>query len=309
MHFFNPVNRMPLVEIVRGAQTGEEAVATVWAVTRKLDKTPLVVKDGPGFLVNRILAPYMNEAGWLLADGASIEAIDRALVAFGMPMGPLRLLDEVGLDVAHHVSGILYEAFGERMAPAPALTRLPETKRLGRKGGLGFYRYEGGREKEPDATILPALGLSEPRRELAAETIQERCLLVMVNEAARVLAEGSVAGAGDVDLGLITGTGFPPFRGGLLRWADSLGMDPVLQKLEHYQAQLGPRFTPAPLIRLRASAGTSFYGGTTEATPGSPEPGPTTEVGPGGDGAASPNGVQGAAGDAGRVATPPTPRT
>ncbi len=261
MHFFNPVNRMPLVEIVRGERTGDEAVATVWAVTRKLDKTPVVVKDGPGFLVNRILAPYMNEAGWLLADGAAVEAIDRALVAFGMPMGPLRLLDEVGLDVAHHVSGILHQAFGERMMPAPALARLPETKRLGRKGGLGFYRYEGGREQAVDPGMYAALGLPGERRELARAVIQERCVLVMVNEAARVLAEGIVRDAGDVDLGLITGTGFPPFRGGLLRWADTLGMATVLEKLERYARELGPRFEPAPLIRERASAGAPFYAG------------------------------------------------
>ncbi len=261
MHFFNPVNRMPLVEIVRGQETGDEAVATVWALTRKLDKTPLVVRDGPGFLVNRILAPYMNEAGWLLADGASVESIDRALVAFGMPMGPLRLLDEVGLDVAHHVSGILYEAFGDRMQPAPALERLPETRRLGRKGGLGFYTYQGGREQQVDAAIYAALGLPAQRREIPRATIQERCVLVMVNEAARVLAEGIVRDAGDVDLGLITGTGFPPFRGGLLRYADTLGIATVLEKLESYARELGPRFEPAPLIRERAAAGSRFYTG------------------------------------------------
>ncbi|HEX9105732.1 MAG TPA: 3-hydroxyacyl-CoA dehydrogenase family protein, partial [Longimicrobiales bacterium] len=259
MHFFNPVNRMPLVEIVRGERTGEEAIATVWALTRKLDKTPLLVRDGPGFLVNRVLAPYMNEAGWLLQDGASIADIDRALVAFGMPMGPLRLLDEVGLDVAHHVSGILYDAFGERMAPAPALLKLPETKRLGRKGGLGFYTYEGGRDKDVDAGMYAALDLPAQRQELLREVIQERCILVMINEAARVLEEGIVRSAGDVDLGLITGTGFPPFRGGLLRYADSLGMATVLEKLERYEKTLGERFAPAPLIRQRAAAGTPFY--------------------------------------------------
>ena len=259
MHFFNPVNRMPLVEIVRGERTSDEAIATVWSLTRKLDKTPLLVKDGPGFLVNRVLAPYMNEAGWLLQDGASIADIDRALVAFGMPMGPLRLLDEVGLDVAHHVSGILYDAFGARMAPAPALTKLPETKRLGRKGGLGFYTYEGGRDKDVDPAMYAALGLPDQRQELPRDVIQERCLLVMINEAARVLEEGIVRGAGDVDLGLITGTGFPPFRGGLLRYADSLGTASVLEKLERYERQLGARFAPAALIRQRAASGTPFY--------------------------------------------------
>jgi len=276
MHFFNPVNRMPLVEIVRGEQTGDEAVATVWAVTRKLDKTPLVVKDGPGFLVNRILAPYMNEAGWLLADGASVESIDGALVAFGMPMGPLRLLDEVGLDVAHHVSGILHQAFGERMRPAPALEQLPATKRLGRKGGLGFYAYEGGREKQVDGAIYAALGLPAQRHEIPREAIQERCVLVMVNEAARVLEERIVRDAGDVDLGLITGTGFPPFRGGLLRYADTLGMAAVLEKLERYARELGTRFEPAPLIREGAAAGTPFYAGRGERGERRDRPAPAT---------------------------------
>jgi len=259
MHFFNPVNRMPLVEIVRGERTGDEAVATVWAVTRKLDKTPVLVKDGPGFLVNRILAPYMNEAGWLLSDGAAIDAIDKALVAYGMPMGPLRLLDEVGLDVSHHVSGILYRAFGERMKPAAALENLPGTKRLGRKGGLGFYTYENGREKAVDQEIYAALGVPPQRGDIPREVIQERCVLVMVNEAARVLEEEIVRDAGDVDLGLITGTGFPPFRGGLLRYADTLGMSVVLERLEKYARERGARFEPAPLIRERAAAGTGFY--------------------------------------------------
>ncbi|HEX9107780.1 MAG TPA: 3-hydroxyacyl-CoA dehydrogenase NAD-binding domain-containing protein, partial [Longimicrobiales bacterium] len=259
MHFFNPVNRMPLVEIVRGETTGDEAIATVWAITRKLEKTPVLVKDGPGFLVNRILAPYMNEAGWLLADGASIESIDKALVGFGMPMGPMRLLDEVGLDVAHHVSGILYQAFGERMKPAPALENLPATKRLGRKGGLGFYTYENGREKDVDQAIYAALGLALQRGDIPREVIQERCVLVMVNEAARVLEEEIVRGAGEVDLGLITGTGFPPFRGGLLRYADTLGMTVVLERLEKYSRELGARFEPAPLIRERAASGNGFY--------------------------------------------------
>ncbi|NIP82531.1 MAG: fatty oxidation complex subunit alpha, partial [Gemmatimonadetes bacterium] len=145
LHFFNPVHRMPLVEVIRGEDTGDEAVATALAVVRALGKSPVVVRDGPGFLVNRILGPYLNEAGYLLAEGATVRAVDRALSGFGMPMGPFRLLDEVGLDVAHHVADILHDAFGDRMAPAPALVALRDTDRLGRKGGLGFYRYEDGK--------------------------------------------------------------------------------------------------------------------------------------------------------------------
>lgn len=261
MHFFNPVHRMPLVEIVRGARTGDEAVATVWSVVRAVDKTPLVVRDGPGFLVNRILAPYMNEAGWLLADGASIQAIDGALVDFGMPMGPLRLLDEVGLDVARHVAQILHDAFGERMKPAAPLVAIQATPRLGRKGGAGFYRYEGGKETAPDEGVYAELGDAVPaqRREIPRDSIVERCVLVMVNEAARALEDGIVADAGAVDLGLIAGTGFPPFRGGLLRYADALGAETVLQKLEAYERIRGSRFAPAPLIRELAAAGRGFY--------------------------------------------------
>ncbi|MEJ2186992.1 MAG: 3-hydroxyacyl-CoA dehydrogenase NAD-binding domain-containing protein, partial [Gemmatimonadota bacterium] len=162
MHFFNPVHRMPLVEVIRGKDTADEAVATVLAVTRKLGKTPVLVEDGPGFLVNRLLGPYLNEAGWLLGDGAAIETIDAALTGFGMPMGPLRLLDEVGLDVAGHVGEILRDAFGERMAQSPALAAVVQTGRLGKKGGLGFYRYENGKEKEPDGELHAVLGDAVP---------------------------------------------------------------------------------------------------------------------------------------------------
>ena len=259
LHFFNPVEKMQLVEVVAMAASDASALARAAALVLAVRKLPLPVRSSPGFLVNRVLMPYLLEAVTLVEEGLAPEAIDRAAVDFGMPMGPLRLLDEVGLDVAHHVSGILYDAFGARMAPAPALTKLPETKRLGRKGGLGFYTYEGGRDKDVDPAMYAALGLPDQRQELPRDVIQERCLLVMINEAARVLEEGIVRGAGDVDLGLITGTGFPPFRGGLLRYADSLGTASVLEKLERYERQLGARFAPAALIRQRAASGTPFY--------------------------------------------------
>jgi 3-hydroxyacyl-CoA dehydrogenase / enoyl-CoA hydratase / 3-hydroxybutyryl-CoA epimerase len=259
MHFFNPVHRMPLVEVIRGGATADETIATVVALARRLDKTPVVVQDGPGFLVNRILAPYLNEAGWLLAEGAGIPEIDRALRRFGMPMGPLRLLDEVGLDVARHAGGVMHAAFGDRLEPPPAIVRLGDTGLLGRKGGRGFYHYERGRERGVNDAIYEQLGLPRKREPLDREIIQDRCLLVMVNEAARILEEGIVATAGDVDTAMITGTGFPPFRGGLLRWADALGMRAVLQRLERLAAEHGRRFEPAPLIRERAAAGSGFY--------------------------------------------------
>jgi 3-hydroxyacyl-CoA dehydrogenase / enoyl-CoA hydratase / 3-hydroxybutyryl-CoA epimerase len=259
MHFFNPVHRMPLVEVIRGRQSSDETIATVVALTRRLDKTPIVVNDGPGFLVNRVLAPYLNEAGWLLADGAAIEQIDRVLRDFGMPMGPLRLLDEVGLDVAHHAGAIMADAFGERLAAPATMTALEKTKLLGRKGGLGFYRYENGRDTSVNAEIYAQLSLDSTRRHIAEQDILDRTLLSMVNEAARVLEDRIVDNAGDVDLGMITGTGFPPFRGGLLRWADTLGAAEILRRLETLQQQHGPRFEPAPLIRSMAAGGTKFY--------------------------------------------------
>lgn len=260
MHFFNPVDRMPLVEIIRGAQTSDEAVATVFALTRKLEKTPVLVNDGAGFLVNRILAPYLNEAGWLLADGAAIEAIDKALLDFGMPMGPLRLLDEVGLDVSRHAGQVMYEAFGERLRPAPPLVALEKSKRLGKKGGLGFYKYEDGREKEVDQSVYAELALQKTGASITDKEIQERSVFVMVNEAARILEDGIVARPSDVDLGMIMGTGFPPFRGGLLRYADKVGLLRIVQRLEHYRQAYGDRFEPAPLLKAKAQAGETFYG-------------------------------------------------
>jgi 3-hydroxyacyl-CoA dehydrogenase / enoyl-CoA hydratase / 3-hydroxybutyryl-CoA epimerase len=262
MHFFNPVHRMPLVEVIRGAATDEVAVATVFALARALEKTPLIVNDGPGFLVNRVLSPYLNEAGFLLGEGASIESIDSALLDFGMPMGPLRLLDEVGLDVARHAAAVLHAAFGERMKPSPALTALAGVDLLGRKGGRGFYRYEGDREAGVNDEIYALLAGAVPSSRVGVppDRIRERCLYGMINEAARTLEDRIVASAGDVDLGMITGTGFPPFRGGLLRWADTLGSRLLLERLQALEQEHGARFAPAQSIRDMAAAGGGFYG-------------------------------------------------
>jgi len=258
MHFFNPVNRMPLIEIIRGDATSDEAVATIFAVARKLDKTPIIVRDGPGFLVNRVLAPYLNEAGWLLAEGVSIEAVDRALRRFGMPMGPFRLLDEVGLDVARHAGGIMFEAFGERMRPAPMMAALAATQRLGKKNGRGFYKYENGKAGDVDRSVYAEIG-AEPKRHLSEQAIIERTTFVMISEAARILEDGIVESAGVVDIGMIMGTGFPPFRGGLLRYADSIGLPKIVERLEQLEREHGERFNPAPLLRERASTTGRFY--------------------------------------------------
>jgi len=212
--------------------------------------------------VNRILGPYLNEAGWLLADGATIEQIDAAAKEFGMPMGPVRLLDEVGLDIARHAAATLYRAFGERMLPSPPLQALSGTDRLGKKNAKGFYRYENGREKGVDETVYQDLAGSTPARDHEgpdADEIKQRLALSMVNEAARILSDRIVPHAGDVDLAMIMGTGFPPFRGGLLRFADSLGAGAVSAHLEDLAARVGPRFEPAPIIRELAAKQRGFY--------------------------------------------------
>ncbi|NJD09774.1 MAG: fatty acid oxidation complex subunit alpha FadB, partial [Gemmatimonadetes bacterium] len=262
MHFFNPVHRMPLVEVIRGERTSAETVATVVALARALGKTPVIVRDGPGFLVNRILAPYLNEAGWLLADGGSIERIDAALLDFGMPMGPLRLLDEIGLDVARHAGRVMAAALGERLAPPPPLLALDGSPLLGRKRGAGFYRYHGEKQGDANTAVYAALGDTIParRRELPPAAIRDRSVLAMVNEAARVLSDGIVARPEDVDVAMITGTGFPPFRGGLLRYADALGAVAVVARLERLRDEHGPRFEPAPRLRELAAAGRGFHG-------------------------------------------------
>lgn len=261
MHFFNPVHRMPLVEVVRGQATSDEATATVFDLVRGLGKTPVIVKDGPGFLVNRILTPYLNEAGFLIGAGASIGEIDEALKDFGMPMGPLRLLDEVGLDIARHAGETMETAYPERMAASPALVRLGETERLGKKNGKGFYVYEDGAEQHPDPSIYDDLRdvIGESQTSLPRREIVDRCVLPMVNEAARILDEGVARSPGDVDLAMITGTGFPPFRGGLLRYADTLGTKTIVAKLESFQREFGPRYEPAALLRRKAEAGERFY--------------------------------------------------
>ncbi|MGI9037552.1 MAG: 3-hydroxyacyl-CoA dehydrogenase NAD-binding domain-containing protein [Gemmatimonadota bacterium] len=274
LHFFNPVHKMPLVEIVRPATTDDEAAATGVKFVLDMGKTPVVVADKPGFLVNRLLSPYLSEAGRLFAEGVDVETIDRALTEFGMPMGPLRLLDEIGFDIAEHAGKEMGAAFGERLAPAPVMDRLIESGRLGKKNGRGFYLYKDGKatgvdplvadvargRSGPSAPAARGSGAGESGRDAPApakesrpskeskEEIQRRCLYVMVNEAAFALEDEVVENADMVDLAMIMGTGFPPFRGGLLRWADDEGLAKIRDQLEAYSERFGPRFTPAPLL-------------------------------------------------------------
>ena len=268
MHFFNPVHRMPLVEVVRGAKTSDDTVETLAALAVRLGKVPVVTADAPGFLVNRILGPCLNEAGHLLDEGWDAPAVDRAWKRFGMPMGPYRLIDEVGIDVMHHAGTTMAQAFGERLAPASSLAALSRSGRLGRKGGSGFYRYAGGKQKDFDRRVYRDMGLSSARSNPDPDHVRDRLVMVMINEAARVLAEGVVGSAADVDLGMVMGTGFPPFRGGLLRYADERGVAEVARAMEALRKTCGDRYRPSAALAELARGGEGFH----EAFPAKPEP-------------------------------------
>jgi 3-hydroxyacyl-CoA dehydrogenase/enoyl-CoA hydratase/3-hydroxybutyryl-CoA epimerase len=260
MHFFNPVHRMPLVEVIKGKLSSDEAVSTIFQFSKRIGKTPIVVKDSPGFLVNRILGPYMVEAIYLLADGAPIPEVDRALVKFGMPMGPVELIDEVGIDVAEKVAHVFHDAFGDRMKPADLNSKVIASGRLGKKNGKGFYAYaQGGKQKTFDPEIYSVLGTSPAPGKVSDPEMIERCVYTMINEGAMCLEEGVVASAAEVDLGMIMGTGFPPFRGGLLRYADTVGLDTVISRLKEFESKFGLRFKPSAAILKRAEQKKKFY--------------------------------------------------
>ncbi len=257
MHFFNPVDKMPLVEIIRGEETSDEAVATVFQYAKKVGKTPIVVKDAPGFVVNRILAPYLNEAVYLLLEGVSPTRLDNVMEKFGMPMGPITLLDEVGLDVAAKVSYVLYQAFGERMKPPTAIDWVAKEGRLGKKSGKGIYLHSEGKRAE-DSELLTQMGV-KPGKEISDEEIIKRLTYVMVNEAARILDEGLVRNVSDIDVGMIFGTGFAPFRGGLLGYADSVGSETIVSELDILTRTLGVRFQPCQYLQQLSIDGNKFY--------------------------------------------------
>ncbi|MGZ3700853.1 MAG: 3-hydroxyacyl-CoA dehydrogenase NAD-binding domain-containing protein [Bdellovibrionota bacterium] len=260
LHFFNPVSRMPLVEVIAGQKTSKETVATLFELAKKLGKTPIVVKDGPGFLVNRLLLPYMNEAMFLFEEGVSVERLDRVMKDFGMPMGPMRLVDEVGIDTGAKVAKILQNAFGARAQASPISEMIAASGRLGKKNGKGFYLYENGKEVGVDESILEVVKNRNTRSAgLTDGELIQRMTYPMINEAALALADSVVKTPGEVDLGMIMGTGFPPFRGGLLRFADSEGVKRVAETLERFSgAGGGERLKPNAALQEVARKG-SFY--------------------------------------------------
>ncbi len=260
IHFFNPVRRMKLVEVIRGAKTSDETVATAVAFAKRIGKSPIVVGDGPGFLVNRLLFPYMNEAIELLCDGASIKEIDRAATAFGMPMGPLTLYDLVGLDTAVYAGMVMYQAFPERVVAAPLVPAMVKLGRLGQKSGKGFFSYQnkkGRAEEDPEVEKIIAT-YRRGTRKFSRDELTNRLFLPMLLEATRMLDEKIVRDVRDVDLGLIFGLGFPPFQGGLLFWADRVGAKKLVEMAKPL-APLGKRFEPTPLLLDMAATGRKFY--------------------------------------------------
>jgi 3-hydroxyacyl-CoA dehydrogenase/enoyl-CoA hydratase/3-hydroxybutyryl-CoA epimerase len=249
MHFFSPVPKMPLLEVIVTPETDPAVTSTVRALGQRLGKTVIVVHDSPGFYVNRILAPYINEAGRMLDEGVAVDAIDRALVAFGFPVGPITLIDEVGLDIAGESGKIMSASFGARLTPSTSLERVIAAGRLGRKNRKGFYLYDdAGEKKGVDSSVYTLLPTGAQRSTIPDDDIQQRAVLAMVNEAVRCLEDGVISSARDGDIGAVMGFGFPPFRGGPFRYIDHLGADAIVKKLEELNDRYAPRFAPTELL-------------------------------------------------------------
>jgi 3-hydroxyacyl-CoA dehydrogenase/enoyl-CoA hydratase/3-hydroxybutyryl-CoA epimerase len=258
LHFFNPVHRMQLVEVIVARQTSPEALARAVKFVQRIGKLPVVVKDSPGFLVNRILMPYLIEAGSLFEHGASLERLDEAMLDFGMPMGPMRLLDEVGLDVALHVAQTLAASFGERLQVPAILRSMVEAGQIGRKSSSGFYLYGPSKKQEPNPQEMNYVQ-SQTACGLTPKELQERMYFLMVNEAVRCLEEQVVSNPEDIDFAMIMGTGFAPFRGGPLRYADSLGVEKIVGAMKVLVDFGAAQFTPCSLLQRMARDKTRFY--------------------------------------------------
>lgn len=261
LHYFSPVDKMPLVEIIAHGKTSDQTISTTVAFAKKQGKTPIVVKDKAGFYVNRILAPFMNEAAILLLEGEPIDKIDKALVNFGFPVGPMQLLDEVGIDVGAKISPILQAELGERFAAPAAFDKLIADGRLGKKVKKGIYLYGGkasGKGKQVDESIYTLLGI-KPSGKLSAQEIAQRCTYMMLNEAVRCLDESIIRNARDGDVGAIFGIGFPPFLGGPFSLVDSIGAIALVYQLNSWATQYGERFTPCDALIKMAEQGTTCY--------------------------------------------------
>lgn len=267
MHFFNPVHRMPLVEVIYGEKTSKEAIATIVNYASKMGKTPIVVKNCPGFLVNRVLFPYFGGNLALLRDGADFAVVDKVMEKFGWPMGPAYLQDVVGMDTSHHVGDVLAEGYPDRMGKEfeSALDVMYNAERYGQKNGKGFYKYEPDKKGKPakmrdeEAYKLVASVQPNGQKEFSEEEIIERHMLPMIIETARCLEEGIVETAQEADMGLIMGIGFPPFRGGALKYADTLGLANVIEMAKKYES-LGKLYEPTERMKEMAANGESYYG-------------------------------------------------
>jgi 3-hydroxyacyl-CoA dehydrogenase/enoyl-CoA hydratase/3-hydroxybutyryl-CoA epimerase len=259
MHYFSPVHKMPLLEVIVTDQTADWVTATCVELGKRQGKHVIVVKDGVGFYTSRVLAPMMNEAAHLVAEGVPIEKIDSAMLNWGFPVGPIKLTDEVGIDVGAKVGKIMLDAFGERMKPPEGMQKLIDDERFGRKNGRGFYLY-GGDKKGVDESVYEVLGVSPTNQSISDEEITWRCALQFVNEACRCFGEGILRSARDGDVGAIFGLGFPPFRGGPFRFVDQVGANEILGRLRELEKRIGPRFSPAPVLEEIARTGQSFHG-------------------------------------------------
>ncbi|AVF33647.1 fatty acid oxidation complex subunit alpha FadJ [Rahnella sikkimica] len=261
LHYFSPVDKMPLVEVIPHAGTSAQTISTTVSLAKKQGKTAIVVGDSAGFYVNRILAPYINEAARCLLAGEPVDHIDNALVNFGFPVGPVQLLDEVGIDVGTKIGPILVEAFGERFAAPSGFDAVLQDDRKGRKNGKGFYLYgqkgRGTKKKQVDPSVYRLLNVT-PKAQQSGEEIAQRCVMLMLNEAVRCLDENVIRSARDGDLGAVFGIGFPPFRGGPFRYIDTLGAASVVKTLEQLAQRYGEHFTPCEGLRRRAEQGERF---------------------------------------------------
>ena len=267
MHFFNPVHKMPLVEVIKGEKSSEEAIATIVDYAHRLGKTPIVVNDCPGFLVNRILFPYFFGFQQLITDGADFAKIDKVMEKFGWPMGPAYLSDVVGMDTSQHVEEVLAEGYPDRMSQegTSSLDVMVENGRLGQKSGAGYYKYEKDKKGRPKKTLddkayeLVASVQKDGQKGFEADEIVDRMMVPLIIEAARALEEGIAETPNEVDMGLIMGLGFPPFRGGALKYADAQGLKTVCEKADKY-SHLGKLYEPTERMREMAANGETYFG-------------------------------------------------